>query len=96
MLLSTMKVYKIHHSIYYQPFYTTLAILIRKKILKQSLMPTIGTRLDPFECLTNSARSCNKSIHERIHLVTNAFVDDFCIVTRHSGVGMAHHLTHDL
>ena len=59
-------------------------------------MPTIGTQLGPFECLTHSASSSNKSVNERIHLITNAFVDDFCIVTRHSCVGMTHHLTHDL
>ena len=59
-------------------------------------MPTIGIQLDPFECLTHSARSCNKSIHERIHLTANAFIDNLCIVTRHSCVGVSHHLTNNL
>ena len=98
-----MKVYKIHHSIviigcflediiiyfigdWYLPFQNNSTIVPNYK----------GTQSGPFEYLTDLSRSYNKPVNERIHLITNVLIDDFCVVARHSCIGMAHHLTHNL
>ena len=98
-----MKVYKIHHSIviigcflediiiyfigdWYLPFQNKSTIEIEQRDLIGSL----------FKYLTDLSRSSDKPINERIHLTANAFVDDLCIVTRHTCVSVSHHLTNNL
>ena len=49
-----------------------------------------------FRYLTDLSRSCDKPINECIHLTANAFIDNLCVVTRHTGIGVSHHLTYNL
>ena len=99
-----MKVYKIHHSIVIIGCFLEDIIIyfIGDWYLPFQNNSTIVTELQrdpiwiPFKYLTDLSRSSDKPINERIHLTANAFVDDLCIVTRHSCVGVSHHLTNNL